>query len=116
MIEMNNIPKLIEFTVEELQEQLKDKKIDKEFLIEYIVKRNRVYNQLIDKIDSMTESYETDAEAKFYEYVDKHESKLQQRIDKIFSRITLYKMEDITMETARVLDDLLEVVKGDSNE
>lgn len=39
----------------------------------------------------------------------------KQRIDKIFSRITLWKMEDITMETARVLDDLLKVVKGDSN-
>lgn len=82
MIKMDNIPKLKEFTVEELQEQLKDKKIDKEFLIEYIVKRDKVYNQLIDKIDSMTESYETDAETKFYDFVDKHESKLQQKIDK----------------------------------
>lgn len=32
-------------------------------------------------------------------------------IDKIFSRITLWKMEDITMETAKVLDDLLSMFK-----
>ena len=28
-------------------------------------------------------------------------------LDKIFSRIMLWKMEDITMETAKVLNDLL---------
>lgn len=32
-------------------------------------------------------------------------------IDKIFSRITLWKMEDITMETNKVLDDLLSMFK-----
>lgn len=32
-------------------------------------------------------------------------------IDKIFSRITLWKMEDITMETTKVLDDLLSMFK-----
>lgn len=32
-------------------------------------------------------------------------------IDKIFTRITLWKMEDITMETTKVLDDLLSMFK-----
>lgn len=37
--------------------------------------------------------------------------KQKEIIDKIFSRITLWKMEDITMETAKVLDDLLSMFK-----
>lgn len=37
--------------------------------------------------------------------------KQKEVIDKIFSRITLWKMEDITMETAKVLDDLLDILK-----
>lgn len=37
--------------------------------------------------------------------------KQKEVIDKIFSRITLWKMEDITMETAKVLDELLDVLK-----
>ena len=34
---------------------------------------------MVSIIDSVKESYETDAEAKYYDYVDKHESKLQKR-------------------------------------
>ena len=41
--------------------------------------------------------------------------KQKEVINKIFSRITLWKMEDITMESAKVLDDLLDILKGDSN-
>ena len=37
--------------------------------------------------------------------------KQKEAIDKIFSRITLWKMEDITMETTKVLDDLLSMMK-----
>ena len=37
--------------------------------------------------------------------------KQKEVIDKIFSRITLWKMEDIAMETAKVLDDLLSMFK-----
>ncbi len=37
--------------------------------------------------------------------------KQKEVIDKIFSRITLWKMEDITMETAKVLNDLLSMFK-----
>ena len=35
----------------------------------------------------------------------------KQVIDKIFSRITLLKMEDITIETSKVLDELLDILK-----
>lgn len=38
--------------------------------------------------------------------------KQKEVINKIFSRITLWKMEDITMETSKVLDDLLDLLKG----
>ena len=37
--------------------------------------------------------------------------KQKEVIDKIFSRITLWKVEDITMESAKVLDDLLDILK-----
>ena len=37
--------------------------------------------------------------------------KQKEVIDKIFSRITLWKMEDITMEISKVLDDLLDILK-----
>ena len=42
----------------------------------------------------------------------KHQVKKQKEvIDKIFSRITLLKMEDITIETSKVLDELLDILK-----
>ena len=42
----------------------------------------------------------------------KNKNKKQKEvINKIFSRITLWKMEDITMETSKVLDDLLDILK-----
>ena len=44
----------------------------------------------------------------FYEQQCKKQKEV---IDKIFSRITLWKMEDIAMETAKVLDDLLSMFK-----
>lgn len=37
--------------------------------------------------------------------------KQKEVINKIFSRITLWKMEDITMETTKVLDELLDILK-----
>lgn len=48
------------------------------------------------------------------EYVIKLEQQVKKQkevIDKIFSRITLWKMEDITMDSNRVLDDLLDILK-----
>ena len=37
--------------------------------------------------------------------------KQKEVIDKIFSRITLLKMEDITIETSKVLDELYDILK-----
>ena len=37
--------------------------------------------------------------------------KQKEVIDKIFSRITLLKMEDITIATSKVLDELLDILK-----
>lgn len=47
------VPKLEEFSVEELQKQLNSKKIDKKFLAEYIVERDKVYNKLVDKLNDL---------------------------------------------------------------
>ena len=47
------LPKLEEFSVDELKKQLDNKKIDKEFLIEYVVKRDKVYNKLIDEVNRL---------------------------------------------------------------
>ncbi len=46
-----------------------------------------------------------------YDKLEQQVKKQKEIIDKIFSRITLWKMEDITMETAKVLDDLLSMFK-----
>lgn len=48
---------------------------------------------------------------KYIEYLEQQCKKQKEIIDKIFSRITLWKMEDIAMETAKVLDDLLSMFK-----
>lgn len=48
------------------------------------------------------------------DYVDDLEQQVKKQkevIDKIFSRITLWKMEDITKETAKILDELLDILK-----
>lgn len=47
------LPKLEEFSIEELKKQLDNKKIDEEFLIEYVVKRDKVYNKLIDEVNRL---------------------------------------------------------------
>lgn len=39
--------------------------------------------------------------------------KYKDLVDKIFSRISILKMQDITMETNEVLDDLLDILKGE---
>ena len=48
------------------------------------------------------------------DYVDELEQQVKKQkevIDKIFSRITLLKMEDITIETSKVLDELYDILK-----
>ena len=85
--------------------------------------------QLKGQIKNIEEAYETEAEAKYYEYIDNHRSKLQQRIDKAIEYIenhSLYEEEydydyeeniylsGINDETTK--KDLLEILKGDNNE
>lgn len=43
--------------------------------------------------------------------IQKENKQLKETIDKIFGRITLLKMEDITMETNKVLDELLKILE-----
>ena len=50
---MNSYPKLKEWTKEEILNQIKNGEIDNEFIAEYISKRDRVYNKLIDVIDEL---------------------------------------------------------------
>lgn len=51
-------PKLEEFTKEELYQQFEEDKIDIDFLFDYIVKRDEVYNKLIDRINELEEQKE----------------------------------------------------------
>lgn len=50
---MTCFPKLIEYTKEELHEQIINGEIDHDFICDYISKRDKVYNQFIDKIDEL---------------------------------------------------------------
>ena len=80
--------------------------------------------QLKEKIDSVKESYETDAEAKYYDYVGKRESKLQKRIDKAIEYInhenfkrTILVGVGTKKYTRNILDNILNILKGsDKNE
>ena len=53
------IPKLKEFTKEELKHQFSTGEIDIDFLIDYIVKRDKVYNLLIDEIEEKDDIIDT---------------------------------------------------------
>ena len=46
-----------------------------------------------------------------YMFLEQQCKKQKEVIDKIFSRITLLKMEDISMESNKVLDELLDGLK-----
>lgn len=48
---------------------------------------------------------------KYIENLEQQCKTQKEVIDKIFSRITLWKMEDITIETSKVLDELLDILK-----
>lgn len=50
---MNSYPKLKEYTKEEIHEQIINGDIDHDFICEYISKRDKVYNELIDEIDDL---------------------------------------------------------------
>ena len=46
-----DLPKLELISKEGIKHELKMKRIDEEFLIDYIVKINKTYNKLIDKVN-----------------------------------------------------------------
>ena len=52
---MSKFLKLEEFTKEDLLKQLEEGKIDTNFLLDYIIKRDEVYNKLIDRINELEE-------------------------------------------------------------
>lgn len=70
---------------------------------------NRYHNE-IKKWEELLNQLNPKMEKELNEYRRGY-YKQKEAIDKIFSRITLWKMEDITMETAKVLDDLLSMFK-----
>ena len=81
--------------------------------------------QLKERISEIEEAYETQAEAKYYDYIDKHESKLQKRIDEAIEYIKqnseLVKVDsikhfDFYYREMKDVTELLEILKGDSNE
>lgn len=55
---MSKFLKLKEFTKKELRTQLENNLIDIDFLIDYIVKRDKVYNKLIDEIERLEKELE----------------------------------------------------------
>lgn len=70
---------------------------------------NRYHNE-IQKWEELLNQLNPKMEKELNEYRRGY-YKQKEIIDKIFSRITLWKIEDITMETAKVLDDLLSMFK-----
>ncbi len=70
--------------------------------------------ELKDKISDMQESYETDAEAKFYDYLGKHESKLEkenQELKERLERINNYLDKYYSMENQYWFDHIRDIVK-----
>lgn len=132
------LPKLEEFSVDELKKQLNNKKIDKEFLIEYVVKRDKVYNKLIDEVNrlrievSSKEEYTsvylkgcTDIKGKylsqqkeFIEYLENEKNRLAKECSYTYEGSLgklLYVNEDIFNEVNRILLKYKEII-GDKYE
>lgn len=86
-----------------------------ELLEEPFVKDLLKENQeLKDKISNMQESYETDAEAKFYDYVGKHESKLEKENEELkerLERIDNYLDKYYTVENQYWFDHIRDIVE-----
>ena len=87
--------------------------MDKE---EYYKRIQRINNRVKTDRVSADEEYQLVCQrnylsTKYIEHLEQQCKKQKEVIDKIFSRITLWKMEDITMETTKVLDDLLSMFK-----
>lgn len=131
------LPKLEEFSVDELKKQLDNKKIDEEFLIEYVVKRDKVYNKLIDEVNrlrievSSKEEYTsvylkgcTDIKGKylsqqkeFIEYLENEKNRLAKECSYTYEGSLgrlLYVNEDIFNEVNRILSKYKEITGGDN--
>ena len=54
---------------------------ENKILLDYITNLQEENERLKNELDNVKASYETEAEARYYEYIDRHESKLQERID-----------------------------------
>ena len=97
--------------------------MDKENNIVYVQTKNGIFKCY--KSEQMHKPIYYPIESKTNVYIDYNDvirilniddlynelKKQKEVINKIFSRITLWKMEDITMETSKVLDDLLDILK-----
>ena len=89
-------------------EKLKEK--DKE-----IERLNKEIKRLNNELENVKAHYETEAEAKYYEFIDNHESKLQQRIDKAIALLTLYEVDRLGNEYVQTTQ-IIEILKGEDNE
>lgn len=70
--------------------------------------------ELKNKISNMKESYETEAEAKFYDYVGKHESKLEKENEELkerLKRIDNYLDKYYTVENQYWFDHIRDIVE-----
>lgn len=79
--------------------------------------------KLKEKIENIKMFYETDAEAKYYDFVNKHESKLQQRIDKAIDYIDAKAHHGDCIIPTTILElknkdyyKLIDILKGEDKE
>ena len=70
---------------------------------------------LKNELDNVKASYETEAEAKYYEYIDKHESKLQERINKAIEYIKSKARNNCWIDQYEA-SDLIKILQGEDNE
>lgn len=77
--------------------------------------RNFITEHIEGKTNCKNESWVISDLIDLCEYKDEvfeQNKQLKDLLDKLFSRITLWKMDDITMDANRILDDLLKTFKG----
>lgn len=88
-----------------------EKELDKFRPITSAYEMKKEIERLNNELENVKAHYETEAEAKYYEFIDKHESKLQQRIDKAIEYIKQdYEINKYSKSY------LLEILKGEDND
>ena len=109
---------------EKAKHRIKQEREKLDYEKQYYIKE---IEKLKEKIENMKMSYETDAEAKYYDFVNRHESKLQQRIDKAIEYIKDYEktIEEGIKKGAEYtylgsplnkINKLLDILKGEDKE